>query len=77
MCLKWGRQIPLQPLAGSFEVPGTPPPMEELELRVPSFTNTRTHLFFYSTFFLLQKLQGSNVSVPTMGDRSTLPFQGG
>lgn len=82
LCLKWGRKISLQPLAGGFEVPGTqcpapsplsPPPMEELESRVPSFINhTRTQNFFFflhSTFFLLQKLQGSDVFVPTVGVR--------
>lgn len=57
LCLKWGRKISLQPLAGGFEVPGTqcpapsplsPPPMEELESRVPSFINhTRTQNFFF------------------------------
>lgn len=89
LCLKWDRKISsLQPLAGGFEVPGTqrpapsplsPPPMEELESRVPSFINhTRTQIFFfYSTFFLLQKLQGSNVFVPTVGVRGAPPFQGG
>lgn len=53
--------------------------MEELESRVPSFINhTRTQIFFfYSTFFLLQKLQGSDVFVPTVGVRGAPPFQGG
>lgn len=84
VCLKHGGKTSLQLLPGSFEVPGTqcpasrpssPPPMEELERRVPSFMHTR-FFFFCSPFFLLQKLQGSDVSIPTVGVRSIPPFQG-
>lgn len=55
VCLKHGGKTSLQLLPGSFEVPGTqcpaswpssPPPMEELEWRVPSFTNHTGQIFF-------------------------------